>query len=72
MKLPCSVLTKDFEKMASENSFSPHKKVIGTLLSLLFVLVFSIPLLAQVNASKGVPSYTNYVIGDVNLAGQQA
>jgi ligand-binding sensor domain-containing protein len=71
MKLPCSASTKDFNKMALETSFSPHKKVIGTFLSLLLILLFSIPLQAQVNASKGVPSYTNYVIGDVNLAGQQ-
>lgn len=57
--------------MASENDFSLYQKVFGAFLSILLIFLFSIPLNAQVNASKGVPSYTNYVIGDDNIAGQQ-
>lgn len=36
------------------------------LLSLLSTFSFG-----QINASKGVPSFTNYIVGDLNLAGQQ-
>ncbi|MFD2200552.1 ATP-binding protein [Shivajiella indica] len=42
--------------------------------SLLFILVEFLmvkPLNAQINASKGIPSYNNYVVGDLGIAGQQ-
>jgi signal transduction histidine kinase/ligand-binding sensor domain-containing protein len=71
MKLPYSVFTKDFKKMASETSFSLQVKVIGTFLPLLLILQLSFPLYAQINASKGIPSFTNYVVGDIGIAGQQ-
>ncbi|MHA7130666.1 ATP-binding protein [Algoriphagus namhaensis] len=40
----------------------------SSLLSLVFLTEKAS---AQVNSSKGVPSFTNYVVGDDNLAGQQ-
>ena len=43
---------------------------LGIFLLFIFAPI-SFSLQAQVNASKGVPSYTNYVIGDDNPAGQQ-
>lgn len=39
--------------------------------TLLWLTLFSSASYAQVNASKSVPSFTNYVVGDDNLAGQQ-
>ena len=37
----------------------------------LFGWFLALPLNAQINASKGIPSYTNYVVGDLGIAGQQ-
>ncbi len=42
-----------------------------TVSIILFLNLFSLDSFSQINASKGVPSYTNYVIGDDNIAGQQ-
>ncbi|PZX58128.1 sensor histidine kinase [Algoriphagus chordae] len=42
-----------------------------TLLSILLLLLFSAVSYGQINASKGVPSFTNYVVGDLSAAGQQ-
>lgn len=39
--------------------------------TLIWLTLFSAASYAQVNASKSVPSFTNYVVGDDNLAGQQ-
>ncbi|WP_144607405.1 ATP-binding protein [Algoriphagus algorifonticola] len=38
---------------------------------LIMVILFNHPSVGQINASKGVPSYTNYVVGGRSLAGQQ-
>ncbi|WP_291781699.1 sensor histidine kinase [Cecembia sp.] len=38
---------------------------------IIFIIILSFPALAQINASNGVPSYTNYVVGDLSMAGQQ-
>lgn len=38
---------------------------------LIMVILFNHPSIGQINASKGVPSYTNYVVGGRSLAGQQ-
>jgi signal transduction histidine kinase/ligand-binding sensor domain-containing protein len=41
---------------------------------LFFILIGCLmvqPLKAQINASKGIPSYNNYVVGDLGIAGQQ-
>jgi signal transduction histidine kinase/ligand-binding sensor domain-containing protein len=52
-----------------------NQKLKGWLYLSILLLFLTAPisctLQAQVNASKGVPSYTNYVIGDDNPAGQQ-
>lgn len=39
--------------------------------TVLWLTLFSAASYAQVNASKSVPSFTNYVVSDDNLAGQQ-
>lgn len=40
-------------------------------IALFFAIQLSFPLLAQINSSKGVPSYRNYVVGELGIAGQQ-
>ncbi len=40
-------------------------------LSILLLVLFGTHAFGQINASKGVPSFTNYNVGDLNLAGQQ-
>lgn len=39
--------------------------------SILFLTLLSTDTFSQINASKGVPSYTNYIVGDLSAAGQQ-
>ena len=53
-------------KSQTRQTFSFCLWVTSFLLSLI-----SLPSFAQINASKGVPSFTNYVVGDLNVAGQQ-
>lgn len=57
--------------METYSSISQLTKLSVILPLLFFIFHISFTLQAQVNASKGVPSYTNYVIGDDNIAGQQ-
>jgi signal transduction histidine kinase/ligand-binding sensor domain-containing protein len=57
--------------MARKNNSSRNLQLLGVLLPLFLALNFSLISQAQINISKGVPSYTNYVVGDINLAGQQ-
>lgn len=42
-----------------------------TASSILILSLFSINSFAQINASKGVPSFTNYIVGDLSATGQQ-
>ncbi|GMQ25459.1 sensor histidine kinase [Algoriphagus sp. oki45] len=44
---------------------------IGLYFSSFLIILISFSTSAQVNSSKGVPSYTNYVIGGNSMAGQQ-
>lgn len=39
--------------------------------SILVLSLFSFDSLGQINASNGVPSFTNYIVGDLSAAGQQ-
>jgi hypothetical protein len=64
------LITKEV-KMARKNNSSRNLQLLGVLLPLFLALNFSLTSQAQINISKGVPSYTNYVVGDINLAGQQ-
>jgi signal transduction histidine kinase/ligand-binding sensor domain-containing protein len=70
MKLLNVVTTKEV-KMTLNTSSQVNLNVLGIFISVLSMLYYSTPAYAQINASKGVPSYTNYVIGDDNPAGQQ-
>ncbi|WP_439473511.1 ATP-binding protein [Algoriphagus formosus] len=54
----------------SDKSFFFFRSTSFSIVVLLFCLA-SFQLQAQINASQGVPSYTNYVIGGNSLAGQQ-
>jgi len=58
-------------KMALNTSSQLNLNVLGMFISALSMLYYSTPTNAQINASKGVPSFTNYVIGNDNPAGQQ-
>ncbi|MBB6326684.1 signal transduction histidine kinase/ligand-binding sensor domain-containing protein [Algoriphagus iocasae] len=42
-----------------------------SVVSILVLSLFTFDSLGQINASKGVPSFTNYVVGDLGTAGQQ-
>ncbi|MBY5951336.1 hypothetical protein KUV23_10150 [Algoriphagus marincola] len=54
----------------SDKSFFFFRSISFSIAVLLFCLT-SFQSQAQINASQGVPSYTNYVIGGNSLAGQQ-
>jgi signal transduction histidine kinase/ligand-binding sensor domain-containing protein len=52
-----------------------NQKLKGLIYIGIFLLLVTAPigftLHAQINDSQGIPSYTNYVVGDLNVAGQQ-
>ncbi|MAL13764.1 MAG: hypothetical protein CL554_10055 [Algoriphagus sp.] len=48
-----------------------HAPRISLAILPLFLMLISFSTSAQINSSKGVPSYTNYVFGGNSLAGQQ-
>lgn len=66
-----NVVTTKEVKMALNTSSPMNLNVLVTFVSALSMLYYSMPAYAQINSSKGVPSFTNYVIGDDNPAGQQ-
>ncbi|MFS4417098.1 ATP-binding protein [Maribacter sp. 2307ULW6-5] len=70
MKSLHPLTTKD-QKMAMHTNSQVNLNVMGMFIFVLSILHFSTAANAQINASKGVPSFTNYVIGDDNPAGQQ-
>jgi len=57
--------------MTLKISSPQYLRLMGIFIPILLSLHFSAPSHAQINTSKGVPSYTNYTVGDINLAGQQ-
>ncbi|WP_177188414.1 ATP-binding protein [Algoriphagus hitonicola] len=48
-----------------------NSNLLGFFLFILFLSQFGFQSQAQINSSKGVPSYTNYVVGELGIAGQQ-
>jgi signal transduction histidine kinase/ligand-binding sensor domain-containing protein len=57
--------------MKTEQNISLQLKVSRFFIAFLLTFVVTTTLHAQINDSKGIPSYTNYIVGDLNLAGQQ-
>jgi len=66
-----NLFTSKEEKMTPKNRSELYLKLLGFFIAVLLIFNLSTPAHAQINASKGVPSYTNYVVGGMNITGQQ-
>jgi signal transduction histidine kinase/ligand-binding sensor domain-containing protein len=58
-------------KMTLKISSTQYLRLMGIFIPILLAVHFSAPSHAQINALKGVPSFTNYVVGGRNIVGQQ-
>ncbi len=54
-----------------QKSFSTFRMALSFLLGMAILIGFCQSSFGQINGSKGVPKYTNYIIGDNTPAGQQ-
>jgi signal transduction histidine kinase len=58
-------------KIKNNNTMKSELLKYFTSLCILLLSLFSLDSFGQINASKGVPSFTNYIVGDLRAAGQQ-
>lgn len=58
-------------KMTLKISSSQYLRLMGIFTPILLAVHFSAPSYAQINVLKGVPSFTNYVVGGRHIARQQ-
>ena len=57
--------------MKTEQGFLPELNIYCFFIALLLAVLSTTTSHAQINNSKGIPSFTNYIVGDLNVAGQQ-
>jgi signal transduction histidine kinase/ligand-binding sensor domain-containing protein len=57
--------------MKNHETMKKHLSKYVKVLSIFLLSLYSSFSYGQVNASNGVPSYTNYVVGELSIAGQQ-
>ncbi|WP_228779899.1 ATP-binding protein [Aquiflexum lacus] len=57
--------------MKNHKTMKKHLSKYVKVLSIFLLSLYSSFSYGQVNASNGVPSYTNYVVGELSIAGQQ-